>query len=194
MSDKFQDIKIISLILVGESTVGKTSIMRSFIGEEFSESSLSSIGIEVYTKDISIKKETCTIKIWDTCGQERLRALSANYYKKADGVILVYDITSIDSFNNIEYWLNSINYYCKREIPIIIIGNKIDLGNKIDEDTLNNFINEHSNISMFNTSAKTGKGINEAFYYIAEEIYNFKKEYQIIELRDVNNNKSKSRC
>lgn len=194
MSYKFQDIKIISLILVGESTVGKTSIMRSFIGEEFSESSLSSIGIEVYKKDISIKKETCTIKIWDTCGQERLRALSANYYKKADGVILVYDITSIDSFNNIEYWLNSINYYCKREIPIIIIGNKIDLGNKIDEDTLNNFINEHSNISMFNTSAKTGKGINEAFYYIAEEIYNFKKEYQIIELRDVNNIKSKSRC
>ena len=103
MSYKFQDIKIISLILVGESTVGKTSIMRSFIGEEFSESSLSSIGIEVYTKDISIKKETCTIKIWDTCGQERLRALSANYYKKADGVILVYDITSIDSFNNIEF-------------------------------------------------------------------------------------------
>ena len=194
MSYKFQDIKIISLILVGESTVGKTSIMRSFIGEEFSESSLSSIGIEVYTKNIQINEEVCSIKIWDTCGQERLRALSANYYKKADGVILVYDITSIDSFNNIEYWLNSINYYCKREIPIIIIGNKIDLGNKIDEDTLNNFINEHSNISMFNTSAKTGKGINEAFYYIAEEIYNFKKEYQIIELRDVNNIKSKSRC
>ena len=193
MSYKFQDIKIISLILVGESTVGKTSIMRSFIGEEFSESSLSSIGIEVYTKNIQINEEVCSIKIWDTCGQERLRALSANYYRKADGVILVYDTTSIDSFNNLDYWLKSIKFYCKRDIPIIIIGNKIDLENKIDKETLNDFMRAHSNIPIFNTSAKTGKGINEAFYNIAQTIYDFKGEYQIIELsKKFDNNHSKS--
>ena len=184
MSYKFQDIKKISLILIGESTVGKTSLMRVYNDLKFQESSLATIGIEVYTKNIQINEEVCSIKIWDTCGQERLRALSANYYKKADGVILVYDTTSIDSFNNLDYWLKSIKFYCKRDIPIIIIGNKIDLENKIDKETLNDFMREHSNIPIFNTSAKTGKGINEAFYNIAQTIYNIKKEYEIIELTD----------
>ena len=184
MSYKFQDIKKISLILIGESTVGKTSLMRVYNDLKFEESSLATIGIEVYTKNIQINEEVCSIKIWDTCGQERLRALSANYYKKADGVILVYDTTSIDSFNNLDYWLKSIKFYCKRDIPIIIIGNKIDLENKIDKETLNDFMREHSNIPIFNTSAKTGKGINEAFYNIAQTIYNIKKDYEIIELTD----------
>ena len=184
MSYKFQDIKKISLILIGESTVGKASLMRVYNDLKFEESSLATIGIEVYTKNIQINEEVCSIKIWDTCGQERLRALSANYYRKADGVILVYDTTSIDSFNNLDYWLKSIKFYCKRDIPIIIIGNKIDLENKIDKETLNNFMREHSNIPIFNTSAKTGKGINEAFYNIAQTIYNIKKEYEIIELTD----------
>ena len=184
MSYKFQDIKKISLILIGESTVGKTSLMRVYNDLKFQESSLATIGIEVYTKNIQINEEVCSIKIWDTCGQERLRALSANYYKKADGVILVYDTTSIDSFNNLDYWLKSIKFYCKRDIPIIIIGNKIDLENKIDKETLNDFMREHSNIPIFNTSAKTGKGINEAFYNIAQTIYNIKKDYEIIELTD----------
>ena len=184
MSYKFQDIKKISLILIGESTVGKTSLMRVYNDLKFEESSLATIGIEVYTKNIQINEEVCTIKIWDTCGQERLRALSANYYRKADGVILVYDTTSIDSFNNLDYWLKSIKFYCKRDIPIIIIGNKIDLENKIDKETLNDFMRAHSNIPIFNTSAKTGKGINEAFYNIAQTIYNIKKEYEIIELTD----------
>jgi small GTP-binding protein len=184
MSYKFQDIKKISLILIGESTVGKTSLMRVYNDLKFEESSLATIGIEVYTKNIQINEEVCSIKIWDTCGQERLRALSANYYRKADGVILVYDTTSIDSFNNLDYWLKSIKFYCKRDIPIIIIGNKIDLENKIDKETLNDFMRAHSNIPIFNTSAKTGKGINEAFYNIAQTIYNIKKEYEIIELTD----------
>ena len=184
MSYKFQDIKKISLILIGESTVGKTSLMRVYNDLKFQESSLATIGIEVYTKNIQINEEVCSIKIWDTCGQERLRALSANYYRKADGVILVYDTTSIDSFNNLDYWLKSIKFYCKRDIPIIIIGNKIDLENKIDKETLNDFMRAHSNIPIFNTSAKTGKGINEAFYNIAQTIYNIKKEYEIIELTD----------
>ena len=177
MSIRIQDQKIISLILVGDSTVGKTSLMRVYNDLKFEESSLATIGIEVYTKNIQINEEVCSIKIWDTCGQERLRALSANYYRKADGVILVYDTTSIDSFNNLDYWLKSIKFYCKRDIPIIIIGNKIDLENKIDKETLNDFMRAHSNIPIFNTSAKTGKGINEAFY-------NIKKEYEIIELTD----------
>ena len=184
MSIRIQDQKIISLILVGESTVGKTSLMRVYNDLKFEESSLATIGIEVYTKNIQINEEVCSIKIWDTCGQERLRALSANYYRKADGVILVYDTTSIDSFNNLDYWLKSIKFYCKRDIPIIIIGNKIDLENKIDKETLNDFMRAHSNIPIFNTSAKTGKGINEAFYNIAQTIYNIKKEYEIIELTD----------
>ena len=184
MSYKFQDIKKISLILIGESSVGKTSLMRVYNDLKFQDTSLSTIGIEVYTKNIQINEEVCSIKIWDTCGQERLRALSANYYRKADGVILVYDTTSIDSFNNLDYWLKSIKFYCKRDIPIIIIGNKIDLENKIDKETLNDFMRAHSNIPIFNTSAKTGKGINEAFYNIAQTIYNIKKEYEIIELTD----------
>ena len=192
MSYKFQDIKKISLILIGESSVGKTSLMRVYNDLDFKESTLASIGIEVYTKNIQINEEVCSIKIWDTSGQERLRALSANYYRKADGVVLVYDTTSIDSFDNLEYWLKSITYYCKREIPIIIIGNKIDLDNKIDKETLNDFIRKHPNIPIFNTSAKTGKGVNEAFYNIITTIYNVKKEYEIIELNENFHKKSQS--
>lgn len=193
MSIRIQDQKIISLILVGDSTVGKTSLMRSFNEQKFIEKNLSNIGVDVYTKNININNEVCSIKIWDTCGQERLRALASNYYKKADGVVLVYDISSIDSFNNLEYWLESIHSFCKRDIPTIIIGNKLDLGNNIDEEILNKFISEHSNIPIFKASAKTGKGITEAFYNIAQTIYDFKGEYQIIELsKKFDNNHSKS--
>ena len=82
MSIRIQDQKIISLILVGDSTVGKTSLMRSFNEQKFIEKNLSNIGVDVYTKNININNEVCSIKIWDTCGQERLRALASNYYKK----------------------------------------------------------------------------------------------------------------
>ena len=193
MSIRIQDQKIISLILVGDSTVGKTSLMRSFNEQKFIEKNLSNIGVDVYTKNININNEVCSIKIWDTCGQERFRSLASNYYKRADGVVLLYDISSIASFNNLEYWLKSIQSYCKRDIPIIIIGNKLDLGDKINEEIFNKFISEHSNIPIFKTSAKNGDGVNEAFYNIAQKIYDFKSEYQIIELSDkFDSNYSKS--
>ena len=173
------------LVLIGDINVGKTSILSRYLTNTFNENIKCSVSVDYKIKNIQIDKNLrIDLCIWDTCGQERLRALSANYYRKADGVILVYDTTSIDSFNNLDYWLKSIKFYCKRDIPIIIIGNKIDLENKIDKETLNDFMRAHSNIPIFNTSAKTGKGINEAFYNIAQTIYNIKKEYEIIELTD----------
>jgi len=168
MHQNFKDT--ISIITIGDTSVGKTSIIKKFSDNNFSIGTLPTIGVELFKTELIIDNEKYLIKIWDTCGQERLRALTSNYYKNADGIILVYDVNSIDSFLNLKNWFKSIDDNCGTKPPIIIVGNKIDLGGKIDEDIMNNFKMENKNYLMFECSAKTGKNINEAFVCISENI------------------------
>jgi small GTP-binding protein len=195
MSQKQNFTDTISIITIGDSSVGKTSIIRKFIDNNFSVGTLPTIGVELFKTELKINDEKYLIKIWDTCGQERLRALTSNYYKNADGIILVYDVNSNDSFLNLEKWFKSIDDNCGTKPPIIILGNKIDLGGKIDDDIMNNFKRDNKNYLMFECSAKKGININEAFISLSENIIKNKKNIeQGFELDKYEKNKTKSTC
>jgi small GTP-binding protein len=115
------------------------------------------------------------IKIWDTCGQERFRSLTSNYYRHADGVILVYDANEPDTFQNLKSWLNSINENTQISIPKVVIANKIDLERKISSYNLKQFSKENK-VEVFESSAKTGININEPFTAIIKEVLKNKRE------------------
>jgi small GTP-binding protein len=192
MSEEIANYTIISLILIGDSLVGKTSLMKRYVDNEFFDDTLSTIGIEVVTKKKKINNKLYHIKIWDTCGQERLRSLTLNYYKNADGIILVYDVNSEESFSNLDYWMKSIDSRCKKEIPVLIIGNKIDKKDLIDKDSLNDFVEKHNNIPMYKTSAKSGINVNEAFDKICTMIIDSDEEKE--EMISLESHKQKSSC
>ena len=196
MSQKKNFKDTISIITIGDSSVGKTSIIKKFSDNNFSIGTLPTIGVELFKTELNIKGENYLIKIWDTCGQERLRALTSNYYKNADGIILVYDINSNESFLNLESWFKSIDDNCGYKPPVIIVGNKIDLGGKIDDEIMNKFKMKFKDYLMFECSAKTGENIDKAFISISEIIIKNKKELsQNFNLKnDRNNDKHKSTC
>jgi Ras-related protein Rab-1A len=120
--------KIIKIVLLGDANVGKSNIMGRLIKDEFTRETASTIGVEFSLKNIIINDTRYKVQLWDTAGQERFRSVIRSYYRGCHGIILVYDITNRDSFNNIEKWLTDINNNCgNKQLQIILVGSKIDL-------------------------------------------------------------------
>ena len=163
----------LSIIIIGDSTVGKTTLMKRYINGIFTENILPSLGIELFRKIIEIEGKKYLIKIWDTCGQERFRALTHNYYRNADGIMLLFDSNNLDSFQHLNLWLNSLQEQSVENFPLIIIGTKSDLPIKVTDNDINNFCNKF-NVKWFRTSAKTGENIDFCFNFLAKEIVNIK--------------------
>ncbi len=115
------------------------------------------------------------IKIWDTCGQERFRSLTANYYRNADGVLLVFDVNEPESFDNLKSWMISLNDNIKFPIPRVVLANKIDLNKAVSSYNLKNFQKENK-VEVYECSAKLGTNVNEAFDYLIKEILKIKKQ------------------
>ena len=158
--------KTCQLLIIGDSSVGKTSIISRYANGTFKEEYLATVGLDYYTKDEIIDNKTIQIKLWDTAGQERFKALTQNYFRNAEGVLLVYDVTSTESFDNLKYWIKSIKDNMEQKnmhIPLIIIGNKIDMedAREINRENAEKFAGENS-YKYFETSAKTGAGVDDA--------------------------------
>lgn len=119
----------IKLIILGNSTVGKTSFLDQFINNKFNNYQLTTIGFNILSKTINLSNgEKIKITFYDTSGQEKYRSIPINFIRNAQGIVLMYDITEIKSFDNINVWLNTIkNLEGENIVPIILIGNKIDL-------------------------------------------------------------------
>ena len=168
------DTIILKCVLLGESSVGKSSIIRRFIDGTFYIDSLpTSIGC-YSSKEINYDKENIKIiyEIWDTAGQEKYRALNKIIYKDADVYILVYDITKKFSFEALkDYWVEEIKENSPKDSIIIIVGNKSDLYEmeEVNEDDVKTYC-ENINVLYKQTSAQTGEGINELFDMIGQKI------------------------
>ena len=172
MSDPKYTFKILTL---GESGVGKTCILRRFVENKFSKNHLATIGIDFKTKTISIKGYEVKLKIWDTAGQERFRNITNQYYKGADGIILVYDLTNKESMLKIKDWMEQIQQNTtSSEIALVLVANKVDLNRVITNDESLS-LSQQLKIKSFETSALSGDGINEIFQYLTMEIINKKK-------------------
>ncbi len=164
MSYNESDNKI-SIIMIGDTSVGKSTLMKKFISGQFSDSLAPTLGIELYKKEVIINEKQYLYRIWDICGQERFRSLSKNYFHNSDGIMLLFDLNSKDSFDNLDAWLNSIKDSGTDNIPLVLVGTKCDLNtNIISEELINKFINDNQSIQKYyKTSAKENIGIEEPF-------------------------------
>jgi small GTP-binding protein len=159
------------LLIIGDSTVGKTSMLTRYVEDKFSSQFLATAGIDFFTKDETLSGKKIRIKIWDTAGQERYKSLTNAFFRNAQGVILVYDVSKSDTFDNLKYWIQSIktNIGEKSDIKNIIIGNKIDLNREVMKDEAENFAKQND-IPYFEASAKLSQGISDSIKYLAQEI------------------------
>ena len=194
----------INLITLGDGQVGKTSLILRYTNDYFGNNYIATIGFDYKFKNEKLKNgEEITVKIFDTAGQEKYRSLAANFLKKADGIILVYDITYKKSFENLNKWLKDINENAKG-LPIVLIGNKTDLeeNREVSKEEGNEFakkINEET--EFYEASCKTGENIKEAIRFLVEKIYkkyqgkNMAEESIIIKKENKNkNNKKDKKC
>ena len=173
----------LKILLIGDSYVGKTSLLLQYIERECPENHMATIGVEFRDKIIQIDNKKVKLQVWDTSGQERYRSITKNFYRNADGVMFVCDVTKEKTFDNIKNWLidseqNANNSNFKK----ILVGNKIDLKAEraIDTEQLQNFANKKE-MNFYETSAKDGTNVDHIFTELAKLILEDKSDQQIKE-------------
>ncbi|XP_020349787.1 ras-related protein Rab-37 [Oncorhynchus kisutch] len=159
-------------ILVGDSGVGKTSLLVQFDQGKFIPGSFSAtVGICFTNKVVTVDNVKVKLQMWDTAGQERFRSVTHAYYRDAHALLLLYDITSKSSFDNIRAWLTEIHEYAQRDVVIMLLGNKADMASErvIRRDEGEKLAREYS-VPFMETSAKTGVNVDLAFIAVAKEL------------------------
>ncbi|XP_062331494.1 ras-related protein Rab-37-like [Osmerus eperlanus] len=159
-------------ILVGDSGVGKTSLLVQFDQGKFIPGSFSAtVGIGFTNKVVTVDNIKVKLQIWDTAGQERFRSVTHAYYRDAQALLLLYDITSRSSFDNIRAWLTEIHEYAQTDVVIMLLGNKADMGSDrmVRREEGEKLAREHS-VPFMETSAKTGVNVELAFTAVAKEL------------------------
>ena len=181
------EVESFKVVLIGESGVGKTSIITQFIDQTFQEDQQSTTGGTFSTKSVICDNgKTLKFEIWDTAGQERYRSLTKMFYKDANAAVLVYDITRKDSFEEIQnYWSNQIKECSPPSIILAVVGNKSDLieHEAVDEEEARNFAESLGAIFVY-TTAKQIEPINDLFIQIAKK-YTGSNDIKIKEEEDV---------
>ncbi len=164
---------LFKILMIGDSGVGKSSILVRFTDQTFSDSYMSTIGVDFKIKTLQVDGKMVKLQMWDTAGQERFRTITSSYYKGAHGIILVYDITDIESFNNIKQWLEEVNKYADEQVHKLIIGNKLDLENRrvVSKETAKAFC-DNLDITFIETSAKKAIDIEHLFITLVREMKN----------------------
>jgi small GTP-binding protein len=119
------------LVLIGDNGVGKSCLLLRFADNTFTENFISTIGVDFRFRTLKVEKKIIKLQIWDTAGQERYRTITSAYYRGADGIIMVYDVTNEESFNHINEWFLEVNRYASEDTCKLIVGNKTDLPDKV---------------------------------------------------------------
>ena len=180
------------LILLGDSGVGKSSLLSRYMDEEFVPNQPCTVNADYKIKAMLIDEfSSVQMTIWDTCGQERYRAITRGYFKDAHGIILVYDVADKRSFSDLDIWLEEIKKNTvKEDISIILVGNKIDLKDSKAVSTEQALAKAKEwDIPLMETSAKDATNVKEAFHYLLREMYcEMNKTLQIVENKNLENN------
>ena len=167
------------LLVIGDSNVGKSSILSRFVDDTFTEDSREyscTIGVDFFSKIVNINGKKVYLVIWDTAGQERFRSITSSYYRGADGVILVYDVCAMESFKNLDYWLeqivfNSTNIECVK----VLMGNKIDKKDIMVSTSVGTDYARNNNLLFVETSSKHKMEIDAIFEELAEHLLQHNK-------------------
>ena len=164
---------VYKILLLGDSTVGKTCFLLRYCDKRFQEAHLSTIGLDYRLKSMTLKNgKNIKLQIWDTAGQDRFRAITKNYYKGANGIILIYDVTNLQSYENVKNWISQIKEEANPNVLIYLAGNKIDVNeeDKVVKTEEGQKIANELNLPFYETSAKNGVNVNEIFEDILEKI------------------------
>ena len=163
---------IFKIILIGDSSVGKTNIMNKYLKNQFKEDSRATVGVEFGSKQFEIENRKIKAQIWDTAGQERYRAVTSAYYKGAKGAFIVYDVTRKETFDSVNRWISDIISTCGKSLSIILLGNKSDLE---DQRQISKEQGEEKaktyQLAFLETSALSGENLEKAFNMLINEIY-----------------------
>ena len=184
------------ILLLGDSTVGKTCFLLRYTDDTFLDLHMATIGLDYRLKTMILdNQQIVKVQLWDTAGQDKFRAITRNYYKGARGIILIYDITNIKSYENIKKWINEIKEEISEEVTIVLIGNKIDNEGqrKISKEQGEKLASDY-NVAFFETSAKTGQGINESVLYLVKKIMETDPEIKIRGKKLKSKTKNKKCC
>jgi small GTP-binding protein len=157
------------IVILGDSDVGKTSIIRCFDQQTFDASLNPTVGASFLSKIIQTGNGPVALNIWDTAGQERYRSLIPTYAHGARAAILCYDVSSVGSFESVDSWLKALHKFCSEDCKLYLVGNKIDLSETIAKKTARQWALDH-NAQTFFTSAKLGVGVADLFKAIAESL------------------------
>ena len=160
------------LLFLGDTTVGKTSLLIRYTDDKFDADSLPTLGVDVKYKYVSLENKKIRLDIWDTAGQERFKNITKNYFRGANGIFFVYDVTNKESFDKLKLWFNDAKENISPDTEMIVVGNKIDLKEKrqVSFELLKEFGEKH-NIDVFETSAKTGEGVEEIFIELTKKLF-----------------------
>jgi Ras-related protein Rab-1A len=159
--------------LIGDSGVGKSCLLLRFADDTYTGTYISTIGVDFKIRTVELEGKTIKLQIWDTAGQERFRTITSSYYRGAHGIIVVYDVTDMESFEAVKGWLNEIDRYANENVNKLLVGNKSDLTSKkvVDYATAKAFADEIG-IPFIETSAKNATNVEQAFMTMANEIKN----------------------
>lgn len=162
---------LFKLLLIGDSGVGKSCLLLRFADDTYTESYISTIGVDFKIRTIELDGKTIKLQIWDTAGQERFRTITSSYYRGAHGIIVVYDVTDQESYANVKQWLQEIDRYASENVNKLLVGNKSDLTTKkvVDNTTAKEFA-DSLGVPFLETSAKNATNVEQAFMTMAAEI------------------------
>lgn len=160
------------LVLLGNTNVGKTAILLRYVNNEFQPSAVPTVGASFTTKRLpQTDGSVLKLELWDTAGQERYRSLIPMYYKDAAAAIVVYDVSSAESFLGAQEWVQEVRIHANPDVLIILVGNKTDLSRAVRPADVSAFVQENS-LSHYEMSAKTGAGVLETFADLSSQLYN----------------------
>ena len=164
----------IKIMVIGESKIGKTSLISRYCNNEFDGGAyLSTVGIDFQVKNLVLVDKNVRVQIWDTAGQERYRNIAKNYFQSSDGFVIVYDISCAETFEKLDYWIEQIKLNAQEYTKLVLFGNKSDLkeGRQIKKEEGEEYA-KRNNIKFFEVSAKDGTNVSEGFEYIFKDILN----------------------
>ena len=164
---------LLKYIIIGDACVGKSNLLLRYANGEFRSEYQTTIGVEFAAKNVNIDNLTYRVQLWDTSGQETFKSITRNYYKNSACALVVYDITSRESFQNVATWIEEIRAQCTQSIYMILVGNKIDLeneGKRQVETAEGQELAEKYEIKFYETSAKVGTNVDDVFINSAKEI------------------------
>lgn len=175
-----RDIYQLKVILVGDSNVGKTSLLMQYSTNRYSPDYKASINVECKTQKLSFNPTTgAELTIWDTCGSEKYRSVTRQYYKDSHGVLLLFDLTDRSSFDNLANWVQDLRSYCDEYITITVVGNKNDMEDKrqVSQSEIDDFV-QRNGFEYVSVSAKTGANVEIVFQKLARMCVDKMKTYE----------------